>query len=287
MKNVHERTLDSFGREWSRFTQLDSDFTDIDRQSVFDSYFRTFPWDELPANAFGVDIGCGSGRWAVLVAPRVGRLLAIDPSSAALQTAKKNLNSFPNVTVLPGEADDIPADNASLDFAYCLGVLHHVPDTAKAIASTAKKMKPGAPLLLYVYYNLDNRPAWYRWIWIASNAGRISISAMPKFLQAMLTWLIAALIYWPIARTALMLDKVNALPANWPLSFYRAKAFYVMHTDAYDRFCTPLEKRFSKQEIETILLANGFCDIRFSDSEPYWACIAYRNSRGHQNRAIR
>jgi len=57
------------------------------------------------------------------------------------------------------DAPGIPA--GSQDFGYSLGVLHHVPDTAAAIRSCVTLLKPGAPLLLYLYYAFDNRPVWF------------------------------------------------------------------------------------------------------------------------------
>ena len=46
-----------------------------------------------------------------------------------------------------------------------------------------------------------------------------------------------------------------------------------MFTDSYDRFCTRLEKRFSKQEIIDMMISSGLEDIVFSDSEPYWVAV--------------
>src|SRR5690606_41790929 len=60
-----------------------------------DLYFSIFPWSQLPSNAVGFDLGCGSGRWAKLVAPKVGTLHLIDPSSA-LTVAKRNLLQMNN-----------------------------------------------------------------------------------------------------------------------------------------------------------------------------------------------
>jgi len=64
-------------------------------------------------------------------------------------------------------------------FGYSLGVLHHVPNTAAAIRSCAELLKPGAPLLLYLYYAFDNRPRWFRWLWRSSNAARLLIRRLP------------------------------------------------------------------------------------------------------------
>lgn len=60
-----------------------------------------------------------------------------------------------------------------------LGVLHHIPDTAAALAACGKKLTPGAPFLVYLYYRFDNRPAWYAALWRASELARGKISRLP------------------------------------------------------------------------------------------------------------
>jgi hypothetical protein len=61
-----------------------------------------------------------------------------------------------------------------------------------------------------------------------------------------------------------------------PLSYYRNKSFYTMRTDSLDRFGTTYEKRYSKVEIEKLLLLHGFHSIRFSNAKPYWCALAYK-----------
>ena len=153
--NLDPRTVASFGDEWQRFDQQGMAPGEAER--VFGDYFAIFPWDQLPSNAEGFDMGCGSGRWARFVAPRVGRLHCIDPSSA-LAVARHNLADQPNVQFHQASvaASGLPLN--SQDFGYSLGVLHHVPDTAAAICSCAALLKPGAPLLFCLYYAFDNRP---------------------------------------------------------------------------------------------------------------------------------
>jgi hypothetical protein len=46
-----------------------------------------------------------------------------------------------------------------MDFGYSLGVLHHLPDPRAGLAACVTKLKPGAPMLVYIYYAFDNRPA--------------------------------------------------------------------------------------------------------------------------------
>ena len=49
-----------------------------------------------------------------------------------------------------------------MDFGYSLGVLHHLEDTQAGMAACVRKLKPGAPFLVYIYYALENRPIWFR-----------------------------------------------------------------------------------------------------------------------------
>ena len=273
MRNMDEKTVEGFGEEWQRFDQ--SELSSHDKERIFNDYFSLFSWEKLPPNAVGADIGCGSGRWAQLVAPKVGLLHCVDPSQA-LDVARHNLSGIDNVKFAQASVDDLPFPDNSLDFAYSLGVLHHVPNTAAAIRSIAAKLKPQAPFLLYLYYAFDNRPYWFRLLWRISDILRRTISKMPSPLRYMVSQLLAVMIYWPLARTAKILEQLGCLPANWPLAYYRDKEFYVMRTDALDRFGTVLEHRFTQSQIQDMLETAGFKDVRFSDRQPFWCALAIR-----------
>ena len=95
-------------------------------------------------------MGCGSGRWALLVAPKIGQLTCIDPSSEAISVAKKNLAHLTNTVFINASVFEQPLPVNSQDFGYCLGVLHHIKDTEKALDECIKMLKPGAPFLIYV-----------------------------------------------------------------------------------------------------------------------------------------
>ena len=73
-----------------------------------------------------------------------------------------------------------------------------------------------------------------------------------------------------------LLERIGAMPRSWPLAFYRRRSFYVMRTDAFDRFCTRLEQRFTRAQIGEMLQSAGFTEIRFSDNEPYWVAVAVK-----------
>jgi ubiquinone/menaquinone biosynthesis C-methylase UbiE len=45
---------------------------------------------------------------------------------------------------------ELPFADGSMDFGYSLGVLHRVPSIAEALRACTRKLKPGAPFLVYL-----------------------------------------------------------------------------------------------------------------------------------------
>src|SRR5215216_6692203 len=72
LSNIDTKTVAGFGDEWTTFDQ--SALSQTELMAVFEQYFAIFPWEALPQDAVGFDLGCGSGRWAKAVAARVGTL---------------------------------------------------------------------------------------------------------------------------------------------------------------------------------------------------------------------
>jgi ubiquinone/menaquinone biosynthesis C-methylase UbiE len=266
-----DRVIAGFGREWKTFTHADG-AAENDLRGAFHSYFSNFPWNELPPAAVGADVGCGTGRWARFVAPRVGKLYCVDPS-AALDVARRALAGLPNCELIQARADAIPIPDHSLDFAYCLGVLHHVSNTEESLLAMARKLRPGAPLLLYLYYALENRPTWYRLAWRMSDVVRRAVSPMPFAARRALSTVIAALVYWPLARMARLFEILGANPERIPLATYRSKRFYFMRADALDRFGTRVEKRYTRAQIAEMMTRAGLGRIEFSSSAPFWVAL--------------
>jgi SAM-dependent methyltransferase len=274
--NIDAKTVDGFGVEWQRFDQ--SGLPQQELGAYFENYFDLFPWEALPAGAVGFDLGCGSGRWAKRVAERVGSLHCVDPSAEALAVARRTLAGAANCTFHNVGVDSLPFADGSMDFGYSLGVLHHVPDTTAGIAACVAKLKPGAPFLLYLYYAFDNRPAWFRALWAASDRVRKLVSHLPNRSKVLAADAIAGAVYWPLARTAALVERMGVDVERIPLSFYRKASFYTMRTDALDRFGTRLEQRFTAAEIAAMMAQAGLERIHMGEGAPYWRAIGYKKA---------
>ncbi|MDB9872653.1 class I SAM-dependent methyltransferase [Alphaproteobacteria bacterium] len=278
-KNVDHKTIQGFGYEWEKFDQ--SVLSEKEHEELFEAYFSIFPWNSLSKKSTGFDLGCGSGRWAKLVAPKVGSLHCIDPSSA-LDVARKNLSNFDNCLFYSATVDEIPLEHSSMDFGYSLGVLHHIPDPQAGLNECVKRLKPGAPFLVYLYYAFDNRSIWFRMIWIFSDIFRKIISNLPNGLRYYSSQILALLVYFPLARIARGLEKLGLDVSSFPLSSYKNRSFYTMRTDALDRFGTKLEHRFTRLQIEKMMKKSGLEQITFSEKSAFWTAVGIRqiNSSG-------
>jgi SAM-dependent methyltransferase len=267
--NIDPVTVGSFGDEWHRF----STFSPAELKKISDDYFDIVDESIINGQSTVLDVGCGSGRWSKVLAPKVKKVEAIDPSEAVLIAAKM-LKDDKNVRVSQASTDHIPFPDDSFDFVMSLGVLHHIPDTFDAIKKCVAKVRPGGHFLVYLYYALENRSLLYRTLFHLVNMLRQVICRLPAVAKNLACDLLALTVYLPLARLGQLVSHVNPkLASRIPLSYYGDKSFYIMRNDSLDRFGTPLEQRFSKEKIHSMLEQAGLKDIRFSDRAPYWHAI--------------
>lgn len=133
------------------------------RQTKSEEFFASLAgqWDRLRRDLFGAlsafaavpalldpawtigDLGCGTGETSAALAPFVARAIAVDRSGEMLQAARRRLRDLPNVEVRRGELEALPIEDAHLDAAVMILVLHHVPDPAAALREAARVVKPG------------------------------------------------------------------------------------------------------------------------------------------------
>lgn len=272
--NSTKKLISDFGDEWEFFDQT-KESLDLDLMAEFNKYFSIFPFGMINETSVGIDYGCGSGRWAKFIAPRVKKLFCVDASDKALLVSMKNLKSFRNVVFQKATIEELSFEKKIFDFGYSLGVLHHVPDTQSALNSCVKYLKPGAPFLVYLYYRFDNRKKWYKVLHSMTEPFRLFISRSPFNIKVIFSFIVATLIYFPLARLSALLLKYGVNIDSMPLSSYRNRTFYSMWTDALDRFGTRLEHRFTKHEISVMMRKAGLVNIEFSDNSPFWCAIGY------------
>jgi len=263
---VDADTQESFGYEWEHFDSVLAEY-----EIEIDNYFGIVP-DNLLRDAVVMDAGCGMGRWARQVANEpLRRLYAVD-FSRAIDRAAKTLADRPRAHCIQADVCNLPFRTGTMTFSYCLGVLHHLKDPDAGMRSIDRVTD--GPLLVYLYYALDNRPRFHRMLLALVTRVRRLTSRLPKHVMLSLSWVIAALLYWPLARFARLLARLGlaGVAHQVPLSHYRDYSFRFMAGDAFDRFATPIEQRYTREQISTWLARYGRAAI-FSDRTPYWVSL--------------
>ena len=271
-ENLDQGVIDGFGHEWAAF-----DYAETKTTEALDAQFVAYctPLDlgqfDLATSVAG-DFGAGSGRWSSRLAPYFSRVYALEPSDGASQVLRNKFVGNSKIVVLQETVGVNSIPVASLDLAMSLGVLHHIPDTALAIKDVSRSIKPGGVFLCYLYYNLENKPAYYKLIFKGVNIMRRIISASPQKVRLLSATVIAAVVYWPLARLSKVFSKIGRNTSNLPLHHYADMPFMMLANDALDRFGTSLEQRFSKAEITEMLCAGDFdlTTLKFSEIEPFW-----------------
>jgi ubiquinone/menaquinone biosynthesis C-methylase UbiE len=113
------------------------------RDDLFGDRFHLSALAALADRTWSVgDLGCGTGQVSSALAPFVERLIAVDASAAMLQAARKRLHGFDNVELRRGELETLPIDDARLDAATLMLVLHHVPEPGRALTEVGRVLKP-------------------------------------------------------------------------------------------------------------------------------------------------
>lgn len=276
-ENMDTQTVAAFGQEWEAFHA----FSEEEIQHIGKEYFDITDERHFNSSSLVLDVGCGSGRWSKYLADKVKFIEAIDPSEAVF-SAVNQTQDLSNVRITRAGVDRIPFDDNAFDFVFSLGVLHHIPDTLRAMQACVEKLRPGGYFLVYLYYALDNRGTLFRALFRTVNLLRKLISRLPYSAKRIICDLLAFFIYLPLALLSKTLkawlkdDHYKRIP----LSYYHDKSFYVMRNDALDRFGTPLEQRFTRKQIYDMMVACGMEEIVFSEHPPFWHALGKKKNQG-------
>jgi SAM-dependent methyltransferase len=103
-----------------------------------------------PTGGRALDLGCGTGRHAVLLAGRFSHVDAVDLSRPMIELARAK-RPRPNITYRQANLLDT-AGAGQYDLVLSVMTLHHVPDLRAALAHVSDLLAPGGRLVLVDAY---------------------------------------------------------------------------------------------------------------------------------------
>jgi len=255
-----QATATAFGYEWTRYAEL----TEADRAEFLD---WIEPLDKnIFANRVILDAGCGKGRHLFLSA-RFGAMDAIGIDfSDAVESAFENTRHLPNAHVVHADIYHLPF-LSPFDFAYSIGVLHHLPDPKQGFLSLIKNLKQGGRIAIWVYGKEGNR-----WIELFIDPIRIHLtSRLPKFITRFISFVLALplylalkLIYLPLSRMPRLASVKRSLPYSDYLSAISSYSFAENFWNVFDHLVAPTSFYHCREELEDWFAAAKLTQIEIT-----------------------
>jgi SAM-dependent methyltransferase len=256
----------TFGEEWKEYPRILPE-----HEKEFRSYFDLVDVAALQGRRV-CDLGCGIGRWSYFLKDKCRELVLVDFSDAVF-VARQNLADNSQALFFMGDLRKLPFRPDFCDFLFSLGVLHHLP--VPCLQETRALARHAPRLLVFLYYALDNRPYYFRWILgVVTALRRLLCRIRSAAFRRGFSWMGAVFIYKPLVLLGSLLNIIG-LGRFVPLyEFYKNKSLGRLAQDVYDRFFTRIEQRVSRREIES--LRDTFRRVEISSQLPYWHFLCER-----------
>lgn len=240
-------TAENFGWQWRHFTQSDELYSEQMLgwlAPVQPEFFR----DKLVLEG-----GCGKGRHTQLASAWGAReVIGIDLSEA-VETAFENTRYLENVHIIQADIYRLPLARV-FDYAFSIGVLHHLPDPRGGFLSLASKVKPGGHISAWVYGAENNEwlvkfvnPLRER---VTSRMGKRALLHLSKVPTA-LVYAATKLIYGPLNRSPLRKAIAGKLFYNDYLSAISKFGWREHHTIVFDHLVAPTAYYIARDEFES------------------------------------
>ena len=248
-------TAESFGWQWQHFTQADDKY----EQQFLGWIAPVKP--EFFKDKVVLEGGCGKGRHTQLAAQWGAREVIGVDLSAAVETAFTATRELPNAHIVQADIFNLPFARA-FDYAFSVGVLHHLPDPRAGFRSLASKVKSGGHISAWVY-GAENNEWITRWVnplreLLTSRMNRRALLHLSKAPAAIL-YAATKLIYGPLNRNAPGI--AQRLFYNDYLKAIAEFGWREQHTIVFDHLVAPTSFYISREEFAVWWEEIGASDV--------------------------
>lgn len=136
------------------------------RRYEFEPYIEQFAGFASTRDKQVLEVGVGLGADHQRFAEAGAQLSGVDLTERAIAHVRRRLSLFNLASQLSiGDAENLQFETAAFDVVYSWGVIHHSPNTLKAVAEIHRVLKPGgtARIMIYHTYSLVGYMLWVRY----------------------------------------------------------------------------------------------------------------------------
>jgi SAM-dependent methyltransferase len=250
-------TAANFGWQWQHFTQADDQYEEQFLgwiAPVEPPFFR----DKIVLEG-----GCGKGRHTQLAARWGAREIIGVDLSAAVETAYAATRHLENAHIVQADIYQLPFP-CRFDYAFSVGVLHHLPDPRAGFRSLAEKVRPGGHLSAWVY-GAENNGWITRWVnplreRVTSRMNKRALLQLSK-LPAAAVYLATKLVYGPLNRSRRGTALARHLFYNDYLKAISNFGWREQHAIVFDHLVAPTAFYISRAEFEEWWQEIGAIDV--------------------------
>lgn len=240
------RTARAFGWEWRTFQEM---------EGYHEQQFLDWISPADPAtfrDRIVLEAGCGKGRHTTLAGRWGARAVIGVDLSDAVDVAFAHTRHQPNVLIIQADLRRLPLPPGSCDYAFSVGVLHHLPVPLEGFRSMARAVRPGGALSVWVYGAENN--GWIRHV--VSPLRETITSRLPPPVLYPLSWAAAVplwaalrLAYRPAARRP-GAAWARALPYRGYLGYISGFPFREIHHIVHDHLAAPVAHYLRREDLE-------------------------------------
>lgn len=266
-QRIFQRALENWGEDLHKDLELSFDY---DKESGHHSSFYKFFAHKNKMNLGSVlDVGCGPGFDAQLNAKKNMNacFYGVDIGSN-IPTISVRDNDIPNLHYLRGDALNLPLKNQTMDSVVSMGVFHHTPNPKKCVEEAFRVLKPGGCLCVYLYKNHEENFLKYTGIKIEKIllrlTSKLSVKTGKKLCYA-LSPFVLLFFSWP-AQLLKKIPQTKNIGSVFPLHWGTTPTSII--DDLQDRLMSPINHRFSKKNVEDLLINCGFSRVEVITAAP-------------------
>ena len=240
-------TAENFGWQWQHFTHEDEGYA-----AQFLGWIAPVA-PEFFRGKLVLEGGCGKGRHTRLAAGWGAREVVGVDLSAAVETAYAATRDLPNAHVVQADIYNLPFRRAAFDYAFSVGVLHHLPDPRAGFVALSRHVRPGGHLSAWVY-GAENNEWITRFVSplrerLTSRISRTALLHLSK-LPAAAVYAATKLVYGPLNRRAGTRALARRLFYNDYLASLARFGWREQHTIVFDHLVAPTSHYIPREEFE-------------------------------------
>jgi SAM-dependent methyltransferase len=251
-------TAENFGWQWRHFTQSDGRYAE-----------QLLGWiapvrPEFFRGKLVLEGGCGKGRHTRLAAGWGARAVVGVDLSDAVDVAFEATRDLPNAHVVQADIYRLPLRRRAFDYAFSVGVLHHLPDPRAGFVALSRHVRAGGHLSAWVY-GAENNGWIVRWVSplrerLTSRMGPRALLHLSK-LPAAALYAATKLIYGPLNRRPGTRALARHLFYNDYLNHLAGFGWREQHTIVFDHLVAPTSHYVARAEFEEWWRAIGAAEV--------------------------